>query len=187
MRSQVANSAVEWIEIVTPGFIPARPARPDSASPVRIAWESVGAVGGPGRGERARPASHGTQAPQPAAGEPAGPILVVDDDQSILATIHEILELEGYPVVAVSDAAEALRRAVEVRPSLLLLDMRMPGMTGWELAAELRSRGIAVPILVMTAARDAQLWAEQIGAAGFLPKPFDLDDLLAAVERLWSS
>jgi CheY-like chemotaxis protein len=121
--------------------------------------------------------------PQGVAGHQPGPILVVDDDPAILATVREILELEGYPVVAVSDGAAALRRAEEVRPSLLLLDMRMPGLTGWEVAQQLRERGIAVPILVMTAAQDARLWAQQIGAAGFLPKPFDLDDLLAAVER----
>jgi CheY-like chemotaxis protein len=93
--------------------------------------------------------------------------------------------LEGYPVIAVADGAEALRRAAEVEPSLLLLDMRMPGVTGWEVARRLRERGSAPPILVMTAAQDARLWAEQIGAAGYLPKPFDLDDLLTAVERLW--
>ena len=132
-------------------------------------------------GSSAAQVGSGAQSRQAAA---PGPILIVDDDQSILATVCDILEMEGYPVIAVSNGAEALRRVPEVRPSLVLLDMRMPGLNGWEVARRLREDGVVVPILVMTAAQDAQLWAEQIGADGYLAKPFDLDELLRAVERL---
>lgn len=141
------------------------------------------AGGGPQPPGESRADRLGDQTPQPAA-RATGPILVVDDDQSILATVRDILELEGYPVVAVADGAEALRHAAADRPSLVLLDMRMPGLNGWEIARRLRAGGIAVPLLVMTAAQDARLWAEQVGAAGYLAKPFDLDELLTAVERL---
>jgi CheY-like chemotaxis protein len=120
----------------------------------------------------------------PGAPGTAGPVLVVDDDPAILATVAETLELEGYPVVTARNGAEALRCIEGERPSLLLLDMRMPVLDGWGLARELRARGIAVPLLVMTAAQDARRWAEQIGAAGYLAKPFDLDDLLDTVARL---
>ena len=118
------------------------------------------------------------------AGRGAGPILVVDDDAAILATIGDILESEGYPVAAATNGAEALRAIERERPSLVLLDMRMPVLDGWGFARELRRRGLAVPVLVMTAARDAREWAEEIGADGFLAKPFNLPELLDAVERL---
>jgi CheY-like chemotaxis protein len=110
-------------------------------------------------------------------------ILVVDDDQSIRSTVSEILTSEGYAVETAANGAEALLIVGQSHPSLVLLDMRMPIVNGWEFASILRERGIAVPILVMTAAQDAGRWANEIGAQGFLAKPFDLDDLLLAVER----
>lgn len=116
-----------------------------------------------------------------------GSILIVDDDAAIRDALSEILESEGYPVSTAADGTAALRLVEELRPSLLLLDMRMPGLSGWDVANALRQRKIAVPILVMTAARDARHWAEQIGADGYLAKPFDLDDLLDGVARLLPS
>ncbi len=113
-----------------------------------------------------------------------GPVLVVDDDPSILAVVSETLQLEGYPVETASNGLEALRAVERVRPSLVLLDMRMPIMDGWSFARELRRHGVRVPIVVMTAAQSAECWAEEIDAAGYLAKPFELVDLLMAVERL---
>jgi DNA-binding response OmpR family regulator len=65
---------------------------------------------------------------------------------------------------------------------LVLLDMRMPVLNGWQFAKLVKERGICVPIVVMTASQDAQAWAKEIEACGYLPKPFDYMDLLAAVE-----
>jgi CheY-like chemotaxis protein len=132
-----------------------------------------------------QPAASGDDAQLATSSGKSGPILVVDDDQAILATVADILALSGYPVITAADGREALRLTAEMRPALVLLDLRMPGLDGWEVARTLRARGVAAPILVMTAAQDAHHWAEQIGADGYLAKPFDLDDLLAAVERLW--
>ena len=112
------------------------------------------------------------------------PILVVDDDPSILTTVCEILDLEGYPVETAANGAEALRAVERSRPSLVLLDMRMPVLDGWGFARALKERGLQLPILVMTAAQNARRWAEEIGADGHLAKPFELPDLLDAVERL---
>lgn len=112
------------------------------------------------------------------------PILVVDDDPSIRATVSAILELEGYPVHSVEDGAQALEAVEQERPSLVLLDMRMPVLDGWGFARAIKERGLRLPILVMTAAQDARRWALEIGADGYLAKPFDLLDLLRAVERL---
>ena len=111
------------------------------------------------------------------------PILVVDDDPDILDTVSEILDLEGYPIERATNGAEALEIVEHTRPSLVLLDMRMPVLNGWGFARELRERGIKLPIVVMTAARDARVWAREIGADGCLPKPFELPALLAIVEQ----
>jgi CheY-like chemotaxis protein len=112
-----------------------------------------------------------------------GPILVVDDDPGIRQTVREILDLEGYPVETAADGAEALRAVERYQPSLVLLDMRMPQLDGWGFARAVRERGLALPILVMTAAENARRWAEEIGADGYVAKPFELDELLQAVAR----
>ena len=112
------------------------------------------------------------------------PVLVVDDDVDILGFVVLVLKEEGYPVETAANGQEALIRVERVRPSLILLDMRMPVMDGWQFARALNQRGIQVPIVVMTAAQDARRWAQEIGAADYLAKPFDLPDLLDAVGRL---
>ncbi len=114
-------------------------------------------------------------------------ILVVDDDPVILATLAEFLEMEGYPVSTARNGAEALQTVESAEPSFVLLDMRMPVLDGWGFARALRERGRALPILMMTAAQDTRQWAEEINAAGYITKPFDLMDLLAAVKSLCAS
>ena len=111
------------------------------------------------------------------------PVLVVDDDPLIRSSVSDILDLEGYPVTTASNGEEALEQVERARPSLVLLDMRMPIMDGWGFAGALDQRGIDVPILVMTAAQSAETWAREVGAEGYLAKPFELLDLLDAVER----
>jgi two-component system chemotaxis response regulator CheY len=112
------------------------------------------------------------------------PILVVDDDESILATVAELLDMEGYQVQTAINGRDALSVLDRSEPSLVLLDMRMPVMDGWGFARALHERGRTVPILVMTAAQDARQWADEVGAAGFVAKPFDLPDLLDAIAHL---
>lgn len=111
------------------------------------------------------------------------PILVIDDDPAIRDTVSDVLAFEGYEVVTAANGAEALAVLDETTPCLILLDMRMPVLDGWGFAEQARDRGLDVPILVLTAARSARVWAEEIGATDYLAKPFDLDSLLAAVER----
>lgn len=119
--------------------------------------------------------------------QPASTILVVEDDPEILSTVAAILELEGYEVERASNGEEGLQAVERRRPRLVLLDMRMPVLDGWGFVRALKEREIKLPILVMTAAHDAQRWASEIGAEGFLSKPFELLDLLSAVERLGTS
>jgi two-component system response regulator MprA len=111
-------------------------------------------------------------------------VLVVDDDAAIRRMVSQALAFEGYEVETAADGAEAVAAIARARPALVLLDMRMPVLDGWGVVRELRARSIDVPIVVMTAARDAPAWAEDVGATAHLAKPFDLDDLFAVVERL---
>jgi len=115
---------------------------------------------------------------------PERPILVVDDDPGILDAVAELLRLEGYEVVTAANGMAALEAIDRARPALVLLDMRMPVLDGWGVARMLAERGVRVPILVMTAARDGASWASEIGADGFLSKPFGIGDLLEAVRRV---
>jgi CheY-like chemotaxis protein len=113
-----------------------------------------------------------------------GPVLVVDDDQDILYSMDMALSDEGYDVLTASDGAEALTVLQRHVPKVILLDMRMPVMDGWQFAeAYRRQPGPHAPIVVVTAARDAAARAAEISAEGVLPKPFRIDDLVEVVDR----
>lgn len=114
-------------------------------------------------------------------------ILVVDDDPTILATVSEALDLEGFPVVTATNGAEALAEVSRHLPSLVLLDMRMPVLDGWGFMSAVRERGLSLTVVVMTAAADASRWGREIGAQAVLAKPFELDELIHAVEHFWHS
>ena len=121
--------------------------------------------------------------PTPPPGRPR-PILVVDDDAAIRRVVAAVLADEGYTVAEAPDGGAALARARAAPPRLILLDMRMPGMDGWEFARRYRRRpGPHAPIICVTAAVDAAARGAQIGAVAALGKPFDLDALLALVGR----
>lgn len=112
----------------------------------------------------------------------ARPILVVDDDPSIRDLIAMALADQGYDVASAPHGAAALEIVGHMQPSMILLDMRMPVMDGWEFARVYRDQpGPHAPIIVLTAARDAGQRAAEITADGFLGKPFDLDDLFSLV------
>jgi CheY-like chemotaxis protein len=112
-------------------------------------------------------------------------ILVVDDDDPIRALVASVLQDEGYQVATAATGEEALAALEQGRPLLVITDMRMPVMDGWEFAAELRARfDEQIPLLVMTAAYDPEQRAAEIGASGTIGKPFDLDDLVRAVEKI---
>jgi CheY-like chemotaxis protein len=108
-------------------------------------------------------------------------IMVIEDDQDILSTLETFLESEGYRVQAAANGREALD-AINARgqlPALILLDMRMPVLDGWQFAAAFREQyGRAAPIVVMSAAADTAQRAKEIGATGWLSKPFTLSALL---------
>jgi DNA-binding response OmpR family regulator len=71
-----------------------------------------------------------------------------------------------------------------VSPDLVLLDLNMPKLTGWEVVERLRALAITLPIVIMTAGQSATIEAARLGAAAGLPKPFTIDDVLTTIERL---
>ena len=129
--------------------------------------------------------------PERSAASPSGeltarearPILIVDDDRSILETMSDLLHGEGYQVMTAADGQEALEAISRAPVSFVLLDMRMPRMDGWQFAKAARERGHRVPIIVMTAANDARRWAKEINADAYIAKPFDVETLLSLVKR----
>lgn len=113
-------------------------------------------------------------------------ILVVDDKYYIRQLVMTALGLKNYTVFAAPDGRDGLEVALRERPDLILLDLLMPGMDGYELTKQLRSRPetASIPIVIMSARSDIE------GGSGILsevndvlPKPFDLDLLYAVVER----
>jgi len=111
-----------------------------------------------------------------------GRVLVVDDDHDICALIADALDEHGYEVETATSGEAALRAVGARRPDLVMLDVNMPGIDGWDVLNELRAAaGDQTPVVVMTAGFDAQERALATGAQGYLSKPFDLDDLQHAV------
>jgi DNA-binding NtrC family response regulator len=111
-------------------------------------------------------------------------ILVVDDDPAIATLLAEILTDEGYTVRLAYNGPGALSVIAAQVPDLVLIDLLMPGMSGLELLHAVRARGHAdLPVILVTAAADRAVDLAVHTAAAFLPKPFDLDELLSCVEQ----
>jgi DNA-binding response OmpR family regulator len=112
---------------------------------------------------------------------PVARVLVVDDELDIREAVSEVLAFEGHEVVVACEGAEALRKCHSLHPDLVLLDLMMPGMNGWDFrATQLRDPAIAdIPVVILSALGRVP----NIDAAAFLPKPFGLDELLDLVRR----
>lgn len=114
-------------------------------------------------------------------------VLVVEDDEAIRRTLADLLHDRGYLVDGAIDGAEAIEQMERRRPDLVLLDLHMPGMDGWEfLAIKAGRTGLAeVPVLVLSATSERGLDnAQEQGAPIYVRKPFAVDELLAEVDRL---
>ena len=114
-----------------------------------------------------------------AAAAPPALILIVDDDAGIRGVLADVLQDEGYTTAEAANGEAALAFLDGGAPDVILLDMRMPVMDGWQFAQAYRERtGPRAPIIVMTAAQDAQRWADEIGASACLAKPFEYDAIV---------
>jgi len=108
-------------------------------------------------------------------------ILVVEDDYSMRNVVAEFLSIEGFDVVEAADGVEALEQIDRARPCLVVLDLMLPGLGGPDVAYTLRERGEETPVVVVSAARDADQLAREIDAVACLRKPFQVEDLLSAI------
>lgn len=112
-------------------------------------------------------------------------VLVIDDDAAITGLLVDLLTDEGHQARAAVDSA-ALALAAEWQPQVILLDLMMPGLDGFtihrRLQADLTTR--AIPVVVMSAGRNLRQHSNQLAVQGFLPKPFDIIDVLNWVDRL---
>ncbi len=116
------------------------------------------------------------------------PILVVDDNPDNANIIRDYLEARGYPITVAYNGDDALKAFSEVKPSVVLLDVMMPGRDGWQVCREMKQHptlGKNVRIVMVTALDDwvNKRQALQTGADDFVEKPFELARLAATVER----
>jgi DNA-binding response OmpR family regulator len=115
-------------------------------------------------------------------------VLVVDDDPEIVDAVGEALQDDGYLVETATDGAAALKRVLEAPPDLIVLDVRMPNLNGWEFCEIVRRQSHTrdVPVLFLTACSEVrdQITAMQVGGSDHLPKPFRLAALRDKVRSL---
>lgn len=115
-------------------------------------------------------------------------VLVVDDNRDNIAIMRDFLSVRGYSVTVAYDGNEALQKFAEINPGIVLLDVMMPGKSGWEVCRLIREAtppGQVVRVIMVTA---LDQWGDKRqaladGADDYLEKPFALADLAAAVER----
>jgi CheY-like chemotaxis protein len=122
-------------------------------------------------------------APLPSANaKPAPRVLIVEDDVDIRETLGDLLQTEGYETAAAGNGLEALAAARRARPDLIVLDLMMPVMDGWQFRSEQRQDPAlaAIPVIVISASAGSRA----IDADTYLEKPFSLDRLVEAVARL---
>ena len=111
-------------------------------------------------------------------------ILIVEDDAAIRRLAHDLLADEGYEVATAGTGHEGLAALVDHQPDLVLLDLMMPTMDGTTFAREMERTYRAVPIVVLSDSRETFEAADEMGAAGAILKPFDIDDFVATVRRI---
>ena len=113
-------------------------------------------------------------------------ILVVEDDAAILRGLRDNLAAESYEVITAADGAEGYRLSQEKNPDLIILDLMLPKLSGYEICRKLRDQGSHVPILMLTARGDEadRILGLDLGADDYVSKPFSVRELLARVRAL---
>jgi DNA-binding response OmpR family regulator len=113
-------------------------------------------------------------------------ILIIEDELPMRTALHDVLVAEDYRVLTASDGESGMRRALQEKPDLILLDIMMPKLDGFALCAELRRLSNSVPILMLTAKGQVEdrVTGLDAGADDYLVKPFSTEELLARVRAL---
>jgi len=116
-------------------------------------------------------------------------VFLVDDDSSVCEALRDLIESAGLAVRHFASAEEFLRSGNSGMPGCLVLDVRLPGMTGMELQSLMADAGQSIPIIIMTAHGDIPMVRKALksGAVEFLTKPFHDDELLQAIEQAFES
>jgi DNA-binding response OmpR family regulator len=120
---------------------------------------------------------------------PGRSVLIVDDEPAIVASLEFLMQQEGYSVRVATDGYDALAAVSEAAPDLVLLDVMLPTLDGFEVCRRLRevAVGNALRIVILTARQHERERALLVGADAFLTKPFGTRELVAEVERVMRS
>src|SRR5881409_1290458 len=113
-------------------------------------------------------------------------ILIVEDDPHILLGLEEVLKSDGFEVAVCNRGDQAVDAVTKHRPSLILLDVMLPGKSGYDICKELRAKKIATPILMLTAKGQEidKVVGLDLGADDYVTKPFGVRELLARIQAL---
>ena len=113
-------------------------------------------------------------------------ILIVDDEERMRRVIADYLRIKNYHTVEAADGVEAMEQFRAVRPSLVLLDVMMPRMNGWDVCRAIRQTDTTTPIILLTARSEEsdELQGFELGADEYIAKPFSLKILLARIEAV---
>lgn len=113
-------------------------------------------------------------------------VLIVEDDEGILMALQENLTFAGYDVITACDGPTGLQSGIDAKPNLLILDLMLPGMSGYDVCRKLRERGCTMPVIMLTARHDEsdKLHGFEMGADDYVTKPFSMNELIARVKAV---
>lgn len=115
-----------------------------------------------------------------------GRVLVVDDDKNICELLRLYLEKEGYGVILAHDGEEAVVKFNALKPDIILLDIMLPGIDGWQVCREIRKKS-NVPIIMITAKQETfdKVLGLELGADDYVVKPFDTKEVIARIKAVY--
>jgi len=113
-------------------------------------------------------------------------ILIVDDEPEMIRGLEDNLHFEGYQTITASDGERGLALALSEAPDLIVLDLMMPGLSGWDVCRTLRQKGLDIPVIMLTARGEEvdQVRGLEMGADDYVTKPFSLRELLARIRAV---
>lgn len=110
-------------------------------------------------------------------------ILVADDDNELRQSIVDLIELEGWEALETVNGKNTIETVIKEKPSLIILDHRMPELTGAEVYKELRLKGIQTPVIMVSADYQIKTLANELNIKCFLAKPFGIDEFFSKVRH----
>jgi len=112
---------------------------------------------------------------------PGETILIVEDDQTMLRVLKDNFEFAGYTAITAADGERGLEAAFDAKPSLIVLDIMLPKVNGYEICRQVRGRGLDMPIIMLTAKGQESdiILGLNLGADAYVTKPFSIKELLA--------